>query len=120
MFALHPFHPLRGLVGAPIGAVVGAIWAPLTVSVLAVRHREVATPHAALPDVARVLGVLPVLLGLLSAAIVVAFLASDTPVAAVWACAVVVGTMTVVIWLLRAAAIAVSQTWSSPFGWQRG
>src|SRR3990170_1850374 len=31
-----------GLVGAPIGAVVGATWAPLTVAVLALRHRDVA------------------------------------------------------------------------------
>lgn len=108
-----------GLVGAPIGAVIGAIWAPLTVTVLAFRHREAVTPHAALPDIARVFGVLPALLGLLSAAIVVAFLASDSPLAAVWAAAVVVGTMTVVIRLVRAAALAVSQAWSSPFGWQR-
>jgi hypothetical protein len=108
-----------GLVGAPIGAVVGATWAPLTVAVLALRHRDVAVPHAALPDIARIFGVLPVLLGLTGAAIVIAFLASGSPLVAVWASAVVVGTMTVVIRLVRAAALAVSQAWSGPFGWQR-
>ena len=108
-----------GLVGAPIGAVVGAIWAPFTVAVLAVRHRDVAAPHAALPDIARVFGVLPVLLGVIGAVIVIAFLVSDTPLAVLWASAVVGGTIAVVIALVRAAAISVSQAWSSPFGWQR-
>jgi hypothetical protein len=108
-----------GAIGAPIGAVVGSAWAPLTVTVLAVRHRRVPSPHATLPDVARVLGVLPVLLGVISVAVVVGFLGSDSPAAAIWAAAVVVATMTVVIRLLRAAAVSISRAWCSRFGWQR-
>jgi hypothetical protein len=108
-----------GAVGAPIGAIVGTAWAPLTVAVLAVRHRQVVTPHATLPDVARVLGILAVLLALVSIAVVVAFLMSDSPAAAVWAAAVVIAMMAVVIRLLRAAVLAISQAWCAPFGWQR-
>jgi hypothetical protein len=97
----------------------GTAWAPVTVTVLAVRHRHVVTPHATLPDVARVLGILDVLLGIVSLVVVVAFLMSDSPVAAVWAAAVVIAMMAVVIRLLRAAVLAISEAWCAPFGWQR-
>src|ERR671911_2162990 len=38
-----------GAIGAPIGAIVGSAWAVFTVTVLAVRHRRVPSPHATLP-----------------------------------------------------------------------
>jgi hypothetical protein len=108
-----------GAIGAPIGAIVGSAWAVFTVTVLAVRHRRVPSPHATLPDVARVLGVLAVLLGVIGVAVVVGFLRSESPAAAIWAAAVAVATMAVVIRLLRAAVVSISQAWCSPLGWQR-
>lgn len=108
-----------GLIGTAIGALVGVAWAPLTVGVLTARHRRVVGTHEALPDIARLLGVLVVLLGVIGAAIVGAALFSDAPAASIWALAIVTATIAVVMRLLRAAAASISLAWCSPFGWQR-